>query len=56
MAFFETLSRCDMHPQCDQGEDEENCEKEYKEKGYIDKTHAFKTPRESATAFCFQDN
>ena len=27
--------RCDQHPQCDGGEDEEGCEEEYRQRGYM---------------------
>jgi hypothetical protein len=33
---LDPLLRCDMHPQCDKGEDEEECEAEYRRRGYLD--------------------
>ena len=36
------LSVCDTHPQCLEGEDEENCEEEYKRKGFAKDTATFK--------------
>ena len=36
------LSMCDTHPQCQSGEDELNCEEEYRKKGYFTDTAMFK--------------
>ena len=33
--------RCDQHPQCDGGEDEEGCEEEYRRRGYLPPTANF---------------
>ena len=36
-----STSRCDLHPQCEQGEDELECEAEYLRKGIFNPTEAF---------------
>ena len=37
-----STSRCNLHPQCDQGEDEMKCEAEYLRKGIFQPTETFK--------------
>jgi hypothetical protein len=33
---LEPSLRCDMHPQCDEGEDEDDCLAEYRRRGFLD--------------------
>ena len=40
MSLHPTL-RCDQHPQCDGGEDEEGCEEEYRRRRYMPPTANF---------------
>ena len=35
-------SKCDRHPQCEDGEDEFGCEKEYERKGFFKETETFR--------------
>ena len=42
MSCLDPALRCDQHPQCDAGEDEDDCSEEYKEKGYISEQDTFK--------------
>jgi hypothetical protein len=39
---LDPVLRCDMHPQCDKGEDEENCYVEYRRRGYLDSSATMK--------------
>ena len=34
--------RCDMHPQCDGGEDEQACEASYRKRGYISNSATYR--------------
>jgi hypothetical protein len=39
---LDPVLRCDMHPQCDGGEDEKECEAEYRRRGYLESSATMK--------------